>query len=95
MEQPQGFVIKGEEEKMYKLEKVLYRLKQAPKAWYSQIDSYFIKQGFEKSKSESTLYVKHQGKVHVLIVTFHVNDLVYIRSDKRMMKKFKTKIMNA
>jgi hypothetical protein len=32
VEQPQGFVIQGEEEKVYKLRKALYRLKQAPKA---------------------------------------------------------------
>jgi hypothetical protein len=32
VEQPQGFVIQGEEEKVYKLRKALYGLKQAPRA---------------------------------------------------------------
>ncbi|XP_058763264.1 uncharacterized protein LOC131636669 [Vicia villosa] len=58
--QPQGFVTKGQEEKVYKLKKALYGLKQAPRAWYSEIDSYFIQQGFQRSQSEHTLYVKHQ-----------------------------------
>lgn len=47
--QPQGYEVKGEEDKVYKLRKALYGLKQAPRAWYSRIESYFIKEGFEKS----------------------------------------------
>jgi hypothetical protein len=46
VQQPQGFVTKGQEEKVYKLKKILYRLKQAPRAWYSEIDNYFIQQEF-------------------------------------------------
>ena len=75
MEQPQGFVIKGEEDKVYRLRKALYGLKQASKAWYSQIDSYFTHHGFKKSKSESTLYVKTQGN-STLIVALYVDDFV-------------------
>ena len=41
VEQPEGFVVKGNEEKVYKLHKALYRLKQAPRAWYGEIDKYF------------------------------------------------------
>ena len=55
IEQPQGFVENGEEEKVYKLKKALYGLKQAPRAWYSEIDAYFTKRGFQRSKSEPTL----------------------------------------
>ncbi|CAL2259463.1 unnamed protein product [Prunus armeniaca] len=58
VEQPQGFVKKNEETKVYKLNKALYGLKQAPRAWYDEIDSYFSKAGFKKSSSEATLYVK-------------------------------------
>ena len=31
--QPEGFEIKGKEEKVYKLNKALYGLRQAPRAW--------------------------------------------------------------
>ncbi|CAJ2631452.1 unnamed protein product, partial [Trifolium pratense] len=61
VQQPQGFVSKGQEEKVYRLKKALYGLKQAPRAWYSEIDSYFVQQGFQRSQSEPTLYVKHQA----------------------------------
>ena len=59
VQQPQGFVSKGQEEKVYRLKKALYGLKQAPRAWYSEIDNYFMEKGFQRSKSEPTLYVKH------------------------------------
>ncbi|RDX99344.1 hypothetical protein CR513_17611, partial [Mucuna pruriens] len=38
VEQPIGFAIKGQEEKVLKLKKALYGLKQAPRAWNSRID---------------------------------------------------------
>lgn len=45
VEQPQGYQKKGEEDKVFKLRKALYGLKQAPRAWYSKIESYFLKEG--------------------------------------------------
>ncbi|KAL0314939.1 UNVERIFIED_CONTAM: Retrovirus-related Pol polyprotein from transposon RE2, partial [Sesamum angustifolium] len=60
VEQPQGFIAKGSEEKVLRLKKALYGLKQAPRAWYSRIDKYFMDQGFWRSLSEPTLYIKSQ-----------------------------------
>jgi len=47
VEQPCGYVEKGHEQMVYKLKKALYGFKQAPRAWYSRIKSYFMKEGFE------------------------------------------------
>ncbi|CAJ2638092.1 unnamed protein product [Trifolium pratense] len=85
VQQPQGFVSKGQEEKVYRLKKALYGLKQAPRAWYSEIDSYFVQQGFQRSQSEPTLYVKHQGKDDILLVALYVDDLVYTASRPDLM----------
>ncbi|KAD0618050.1 hypothetical protein E3N88_43977 [Mikania micrantha] len=60
VEQPQGFEITGQEDKVYKLHKALYGLKQAPRAWYSRIDTYLASQGFIRSYNEPTLYVKKE-----------------------------------
>ncbi|KAL0303185.1 UNVERIFIED_CONTAM: Retrovirus-related Pol polyprotein from transposon TNT 1-94 [Sesamum radiatum] len=57
VEQPEGFIVKGKEEKVCRLKKALYGLKQAPRAWNSKINSYFIENGFNRSLSESSLYV--------------------------------------
>lgn len=48
---------------------------------YSHINSNFMEQGFERSKSELTLYAKHQGKAHVFIIVLYLDDLVCIRND--------------
>ncbi|KAI4336284.1 hypothetical protein L6164_014828 [Bauhinia variegata] len=61
VEQPRGYEKKGSEHKVYKLQKALYGLKQAPRAWFSRIESYFIKEGFERSPSEHTLFLKRKG----------------------------------
>lgn len=58
VEQPRGYEQKGEEQKVYKLKKALYGLKQAPRAWYSRIESYFAKEGFERCHYEPTLFIK-------------------------------------
>ncbi|KAL0331213.1 UNVERIFIED_CONTAM: Retrovirus-related Pol polyprotein from transposon RE1 [Sesamum angustifolium] len=66
VEQPQGFIAKGSEEKVLRLKKALYGLKQAPRAWYSRIDKYFMDRGFWRSLSEPTLYIKSQVTTHLV-----------------------------
>jgi hypothetical protein len=44
--QPVGFVIAGQEGRVMKLKKVLYSLRQAPRAWNSKLDDTLKKMGF-------------------------------------------------
>ena len=46
--QPPGYVKKDAENNVHHLKKALYGLKQTPRAWYSHIDGYFMKNGFKK-----------------------------------------------
>ena len=41
VEQPEGYIVKGQENKVLKLKKALYGLKQTPRAWYNKINDYF------------------------------------------------------
>ncbi|KAM1485555.1 hypothetical protein TB1_036396 [Malus domestica] len=93
VEQPQGFTNQEFPEKVYKLRKALYGLKQAPRAWYSEIDSYFIEKGFQKSPSEATLYTKTESNNKTLIVSIYVDDVVYTGNDAAMMEEFKEEMM--
>lgn len=47
VEQLVGYVVRGKEDKVYRLKKNLYGLKQVLRVWYKKIDSYFVKHGFE------------------------------------------------
>ena len=89
IDQPQGFVKKGNEEKVYRLRKALYGLKQAPRAWFSKIESYFIGEGFEKCDFEHTLFVKTEQKGQILIVSLYVDDLIVTGNCGRMILEFK------
>ncbi|BBH04777.1 BURP domain-containing protein, partial [Prunus dulcis] len=93
IDQPEGFVVKGSESKVYKLYKALYGLKQAPRAWYSEIDGYFAECGFTKSQSEATLYVKTRGDASILIVSIYVDDIVYTGNNQAMLEEFKQDMM--
>ena len=46
MEQPEGFVMPGNEYKVCKLIKSLYGLKQAPKQWHHKFDDVVLSHGF-------------------------------------------------
>ncbi|CAL1397608.1 unnamed protein product [Linum trigynum] len=88
VEQPQGFVVAGEERKVYKLNKALYGLKQAPRAWYSKIENYFHRAGFERSTYEHTLFIKRSGE-SFLMVSIYVDDLMYTSNSSSMIEEFK------
>nr|KYP73999.1 Retrovirus-related Pol polyprotein from transposon TNT 1-94 [Cajanus cajan] len=94
VEQPEGFMKKGEEDKVYLLKKALYGLKQAPRAWYNKINDHLLSIGFAKNLSESTLYVKHKGH-NLLTVSLYVDDLLVTRDDTRLVEEFKQEMMQA
>ncbi|RDY09127.1 hypothetical protein CR513_06559, partial [Mucuna pruriens] len=56
-----GFVVKGKENKVYKLKKTLYGLKQAPKAWNKRIDGCLSQIDFKKCTSEHGVYSNPVG----------------------------------
>jgi hypothetical protein len=72
IEQPMSYEVKGHENKVLKLNKVLYGLKQTPRAWYSRIDGYFLKNGFVKCPYEYVIYVKFKESGDTLIVCLYV-----------------------
>ena len=93
VKQPQGYEVKGKEDKVYRLQKALYGLKQAPRAWNSKIDGYFCQNGFYRSPNEPSLYVKKEGMNDLLVVCLYVDDLIYMGTSMKMVEVFKRKMM--
>ena len=89
--QPCGFVQKGPENKVCKLNKALYGLKQAPCAWYEKIDAYLAANGFQNSPIESTLYIKCQGDVF-LIIGLYVDNMLFTGPSKAHIVDFKANL---
>ena len=52
MEQPDGFVVLGEENKVGRLIKFLYSLKQTPKQWHEKFDTTLTSAGFSVNETD-------------------------------------------
>ena len=87
IEQPYGFETFDRESHVCRLKKALYELKQAPRAWYSRIDSYLQQLGFEKSEVYSNLYYIVVGE-DPLILFLYMDDL-FITGEKRLISSCK------
>ena len=87
--QPEGFIEEGKEDKVYLLKKALYGLKQAPRAWYNKGDSYLTRQGFRRSVNEATLYVKVGENSKQVILSLYVDDMLVTGNDPQMLQNFK------
>ncbi|KAM1087183.1 hypothetical protein ACFX2B_012591 [Malus domestica] len=88
IQQPPGYEIKRHEDKVLKLKKAPYGLKQAPQAWNSCIDKYFQENNFTKCPHEHALYVKVKDG-DILIVCLYVDDLIFTGSNLSMYEEFK------
>nr|GFC37948.1 reverse transcriptase [Tanacetum cinerariifolium] len=59
--QPPGFVSKQYLDHVYALDKALYDLKQAPRAWYDVLSKFLIDSNFQKGSIDTTLFIKKKG----------------------------------
>jgi hypothetical protein len=58
-----------------KLDKKIYGLKQAPKAWYSELSTKLIALGFEPSRSDMSLFKYNKGSVTIYMLIY-VDDII-------------------
>ncbi|GJW02876.1 putative ribonuclease H-like domain-containing protein [Tanacetum coccineum] len=56
--QPPGFEDPEFPDRVYKVEKALYGLHQAPKAWYETLSTYLLDNGFQRGTIDKTLFIK-------------------------------------
>ena len=87
MQQPPGFIV-GNGEKVLKLRKALYGLRQAPRAWNAKLDKELIALGFVKSTLEHAVY-RRSNKKSFLLVVVYVDDLVISGPDVSDINQFK------
>nr|GEV27307.1 hypothetical protein [Tanacetum cinerariifolium] len=57
---PKGFKEPDYPDKFYKVDKVLYGLHQAPRAWYETLANYLLENGFQRGNIDQTLFIKKQ-----------------------------------
>ncbi|GKE19511.1 putative ribonuclease H-like domain-containing protein [Tanacetum coccineum] len=74
--QPLGFEDLEFPNKVYKVEKALYGLHQAPKAWYETLSTYLLANGFRRGTIDKTLFIK-KDKDDILLVQVYVDDIIF------------------
>ncbi|WKA11750.1 hypothetical protein VitviT2T_029220 [Vitis vinifera] len=81
MDLPPGCMVSKKQcQKVCKLKKSLYGLKQSPRAWFGRFTKSMRAFGYRQSNSDHTLFLKKQhGKITALIV--YVDDMVVTRND--------------
>ncbi|KAJ9544526.1 hypothetical protein OSB04_024233 [Centaurea solstitialis] len=85
--QPPGFVDPKFPDHVYKLNKALCGLKQAPRAWYDTLSTFLLSKGFERGKIDSTLFLKKCPK-HILLVQIYVDDIIFGSTNPKLCEKF-------
>jgi len=89
MNQPEGFVVKGQENKVCKLIRSLYGLKQAPKQWHQKFDNIVLANGFKINQSDKCVYSKFDNGKGV-IICLYVDDMLIFGTDLDEVNKTKT-----
>nr|GEU97645.1 putative ribonuclease H-like domain-containing protein [Tanacetum cinerariifolium] len=85
--QPTGFEEPDYPDKVYKVEKALYGLHQAPRACYETLDKYLLDNGFQRGKIDQTLLIKRQ-KGDILLVQVYVDDIIFRSTKKELCTEF-------
>jgi hypothetical protein len=91
VEQPSGYVLAGEERKVYRLHRALYGLRQASRAWNAKLDSSLRSLGFKRCQAEHAVY--HRGEdEQQLLVGVYVDHLIISGASQEEVDKFKAEM---
>nr|GEY73288.1 retrovirus-related Pol polyprotein from transposon TNT 1-94 [Tanacetum cinerariifolium] len=74
--QPPGFMDPKFPDRVYKVEKALYDLHQAPRAWYETLSTYLLDNEFKRGTIDKTLFIK-KIKDDILLVQVYVDDIIF------------------
>ena len=90
MQQPDGYRAAGEQATcVWKLNKSLYGLKQAGRAWNKKMDAALVEMYFRPLHSDSCVYVQRQGSA-VMFVLVYVDDLLLVTNNTVALKAVKS-----
>nr|GEW03923.1 retrovirus-related Pol polyprotein from transposon TNT 1-94 [Tanacetum cinerariifolium] len=82
-----GFVDLDHPEKVYRLRKALFGLKQAPRAWYDELSKFLMSKCFTKGTIDPTLFTIRYGE-DILLVQIYVDDIIFGSTNPKYSKCF-------
>nr|GEU33117.1 retrovirus-related Pol polyprotein from transposon TNT 1-94 [Tanacetum cinerariifolium] len=78
--QPEGFIDADYPSHVYKLNKALYWLKQVPSAWYDELSTFLLQNGFSKGTIDPTLFTRRFDD-DILVARFYIDDIIFDKLD--------------
>ncbi|UYV68325.1 hypothetical protein LAZ67_5003884 [Cordylochernes scorpioides] len=87
MTQPENFVSRKYPEKVCRLKKAIYGLKQAGIVWHEKLDNELKNLGLKQLQSDNCVYIKHDEGI--LLVAIYVDDLIIAAEREDTLKSFK------
>ena len=85
--QPKGYIHEGKENKVCLLKKSLYKLKQSPRQWYKQFNSFMIKAKYNRCEYDSCVYFKQNDDPTYLLL--YVGDMLIAARNKTHVQSLK------
>nr|GEW40947.1 hypothetical protein [Tanacetum cinerariifolium] len=82
MNQPHGLIMPGNKNKVCKLIKSLYGLKQVPKQWHSKFDEVVLSNGYLFNQADKCVYSKFDKSGKELIISLYVNDMLIFSTNQ-------------
>nr|GFC18681.1 uncharacterized mitochondrial protein AtMg00810-like [Tanacetum cinerariifolium] len=73
--------------RVYKVEKAMYGLLQAPRAWYGTLSKYLLTNGFQRGTIDRTLFIKRQ-RGDFILVQVYVDDIIFGSSNPQLCREF-------
>ena len=69
--------------KVCKLKKTLYGLKQSPRAWFGRFAKVMKEYGYKQSQGDHTIFIKHSVAGGVTALLVYVDDIIVIGNYER------------
>nr|GEV75090.1 putative ribonuclease H-like domain-containing protein [Tanacetum cinerariifolium] len=85
--QPPGFQDPEFPARVYKVEKAMYGLHQAPRAWYGTLSKYLLTNGFQRGTIDQTLFIRRQ-RGDFILVQVYVDDIIFGSSNPQLSREF-------
>jgi len=85
--QPPGFENHDFPNYVFKLDKALYALKQAPRAWYEWLSKFLLENGFRRGQIDKTLFIENKGE-DFIIIQVYVDDIIFGSTNDSLCNEF-------
>lgn len=89
MEQLEGFIRKGDKDKVCLLKKSLYDLKQSPRQWNLKFDGFMMKHNFTRSNYDFCVYMKDVSSNKAIYLLLYVDDMLIASGSKSAIQELK------